>query len=589
MNPPGASGRVSVRAAAVALAALTLAGCLAPVPAETIAVASVGRGVDDLLHDLGEILEATVPVDGAALHGTVYLPDLAATEKVPVILDLGPYYGNLNPETSAYREDMPPNRFYHHFLQRGYAVALMSLRGTGQSSGCFEIGGPRENADAAAAVEWLAAQEWSNGAVAMTGVSYDGTTPWEAAVSGAAPSLKAIIPVESISDHYRYSFFEGVPIGGGAAFNTYYAALVDVNYGVGLGAPRVPVPANTAAWAMAQPSNVCPETAEVLLAPYETYRDGVHGAFWDARDMSALLGEATVPVFVVQGFKDFNVKMDHVQTILPLLPEGSRMLLGQWEHNIPWSNTYDEDLSFEAYNVTMDSFLDAYLKGDAAALAEQQAAPRVLAQDSTGRVLAFDSWPPAEANATRWFLDADMSLSTEPAGEGSFDVQASPVAQAANVVGVLPLESGVLLASGAFEATTLLAGNPFLEFDVAVDRAEGRLEARLYKVAGGERELVSLGWQDLALREGRDARVEVPTGTPMRVTLLMEAVAEVFEAGDRLELVIAGENTISTTPHVQATRFTITTGGVEGAALVLPVVAEAVLARVPESAATAQP
>ena len=35
-----------------------------------------------------------------------------------------------------------------------------------------------------AAVEWLATQEWSNGNVGMIGKSYDGSTPWQAAMYG---------------------------------------------------------------------------------------------------------------------------------------------------------------------------------------------------------------------------------------------------------------------------------------------------------------------------------------------------------------------------------------------------------------------
>lgn len=563
------------RAVALALTLSALAGCLAPVPAEVVVPASTLRGVDDLVHDLGAIIEASVPVEGAELHGTVYLPDVAEGEKVPVILDLGPYYGNLNPETSVYREDMPPNRLYHHFLQRGYAVALMSLRGTGQSSGCFEIGGPRENADAAAAVEWLAAQEWSNGAVAMTGVSYDGTTPWEAAVSGAAPSLKAIIPVESISDHYRYSFFEGVPIGGGATFNTYYLALVDVFYGPGLGV-RVPAPDDVAAWATVQPSNVCPETADVLLSPYETFRDGVHGPFWDARDMSAELDKATVPIFVVQGFKDFNVKMDHVQTLWPHLPPGSRMLLGQWEHNIPWANTYDEDLSFADYNTTMDSFLDAYLKGDPAALAEQAAAPRVLVQDSAGVVHAFDAWPPAEAVATPWFL-GDGTLEAAPAADGEARFRGSPVAQNVGRVPRAPelLPDAARFESGAFAADTLVAGNPVVTLNVTVDRAEGQVEATLWRVKGEERTLLSMGWQDLSLRTSRDTAEAVPVGEPVPLRILMEAVAEVVPAGETLvlELSASNSNASAAAARPQVTAFTVALGGEDGAKVFLPIVA----------------
>lgn len=558
-----------MRQALLLVAVLTaplVAGCLAQQPA-ALTQTSATRGVDDLVHELGEIVEASIELaDGLRIHGTVYIPDVAPGVKVPVILDMGPYYGGLNPETSEYSEENVPNRFYAHFLQRGYAIALVSLRGTGQSEGCFMIGGPQEEADVATVVEWLAAQEWSNGNVAMTGVSYDGTTPWEGLVSGAAPSLKAVIPVEGISDHYRYSFFEGVPIGGGASFNTYYQALVDVAYTSA---------ANVPAWLPTQASHVCPEQAEVYLSPYQTYQDGVHSAFWDERDMSARLADSTAAVFVVHGTKDFNVKMDNVQFLWDSLPGPRRMLIGQWEHNIPWSNSYDPEQNWTQYNETMDQFLDAYLKGDPVALAAEQAAPPVLVQDSANRTWNLTAWPPVESATTAYGLGSDGALAQGPGAPGEATLAASPVAQVA-VAGAAPAigplaSQELAFETAAFPEDALFLGNPWIDLNVSVDQARGSLEARLYEVdAEGERELVSLGWQNLATRTSRDESEPVPTGETMPIRILMEGIAQRVEKGNMLVLVLSGESTSTLTPHVQATTFTFTLGG-EDARLWLPV------------------
>ena len=48
-----------------------------------------------------------------------------------------------------------------------------------------------------AAVEWLATQEWSNGNVGMIGKSYDGSTPWQAAMYGDE-YLKTIVPISGL-------------------------------------------------------------------------------------------------------------------------------------------------------------------------------------------------------------------------------------------------------------------------------------------------------------------------------------------------------------------------------------------------------
>lgn len=561
------------REALVLALVLVSAGCVSQTPA-ALTTASVERGVDDLVHELGTLVEATIEVEGGVrLKGTVFLPDVEPGTKVPVILDMGPYYGQiLSEETFEYDAEHPPNLLYEHLLRRGYAIALVSVRGTGQSEGCFMVGGAQERADVAAAVEWLAAQEWSNGNVGMTGVSYDGTTPWEALVSGAAPSLKAIVPVEGISDYYRYSFFEGVPVGGGAAFNTYYEALVDASY---------TSVANLAGWAPTMTTHLCPEQAEVYAHPYETYRTGVHDAYWDERDMSAMLESATAAVFVVHGTKDFNVKMDHVQTIWDKLPGPKRMLIGQWEHNIPWSNTYDHKQNWTRYNVTLDQFFDAYLKEDPAALAAEQASAPVLVQDSANVTWELTAWPPVGSVPTAYGLGPEGELAEGHAQPGDATIRSSPVTLALRQT---PLPHGplrealgpqsVAFETEAFDADTRIFGNPWIDLNVTVDQPFGMLEARLYETGGEDGdELISLGWQNLATRTSRDQAENVPTGEPMHVRILMEAIAQVIEKGHGLKLVLSAENTETLTPQPEATAYTIAFGGEEGAALWLPLFA----------------
>ncbi|MGQ0536292.1 MAG: CocE/NonD family hydrolase [Methanobacteriota archaeon] len=536
---------------ALALAlAPALTGCLQA--AEEVAPATVPPIVE--LYGLGEILEARVPLpDGLSAHGTLYLPDAPEGTRFPTIMDLGPYYGNINPETSRYNEDQPPNRLYAHFLERGYAIALVSLRGTGQSEGCFKIGGAEEQQDAAAIVEWLAAQEWSDGTVAMTGVSYDGTTPWEAAVTGT-PSLKAIVPVEGISDMYRYTFFDGVPVSNGPIFQTYYEALVDWAYLSPQGIP---------AWAAAQATNLCPEQAEVMLEPYNTYRDGVHGPYWDERDTHAMVDRIQAATFVVHGFQDWNVRTDEVQDVWARLPEPKRMLLGQWEHNIPWRNSLNRDWDYAEYNDTILQWFDAFLRNDEAARAAALAAPPVLAQDSSGRWWNLSAWPPVESVPTALYLGADRKLNrtvpsesgevtfrTEPTGSVPREFGAGDAAcfYGGRVLGVTAVCGATLDLEAAFVSETLtepllLMGNPTLSATVSVDRAGGYLAAVLYDVDPfGNEHRVSPGFVNLATRTTRDEAEDVPVGEPFAVTVKFYAIAHAFPPGHRLKVTLAGSD-----------------------------------------------
>ena len=63
-----------------------------------------------------------------------------------------------------------------HFVDRGYALAGVNIRGTGCSGGKFDYFEERQSVDGKQAIEWLTAQPWSNGRLAMVNKSYPGIT-----------------------------------------------------------------------------------------------------------------------------------------------------------------------------------------------------------------------------------------------------------------------------------------------------------------------------------------------------------------------------------------------------------------------------
>ena len=115
--------------------------------------------------------------DGTRLHADVLRPsNLPADARTPVIVSVGPYFnhsGQTGPagpiEDTPYDPTGPAgpsSRFYDfvngaHLMQRGYSYVMVDLRGFGGSSGCLDWGGPGEQSDVKAAVEWAASQPWS--------------------------------------------------------------------------------------------------------------------------------------------------------------------------------------------------------------------------------------------------------------------------------------------------------------------------------------------------------------------------------------------------------------------------------------------
>ena len=92
-------------------------------------------------------------------------------------------------------------------IPAGFALVVQDVRGTGRSEGEFD---PfvDEAADGYDSIEWVAAQEWCNGAVMLSGRSYVGATQWLAAAE-QPPSLKAIAPVITGSNYFHGWVYQG--------------------------------------------------------------------------------------------------------------------------------------------------------------------------------------------------------------------------------------------------------------------------------------------------------------------------------------------------------------------------------------------
>ena len=140
--------------------------------------------------------------DGTQLSVAVWLPDLDGCDmradqlpeecQVPTVMEGGPYFLD-EVDEEKFR---PPK--VEWFGQRGYAVVDMSLRGTGESGGCYEFKNPAD-VDDIDQVDWIAEQPWSDGDVGMIGRSYDGTAAWSGAASGNE-HLETIVPISGAVD-----------------------------------------------------------------------------------------------------------------------------------------------------------------------------------------------------------------------------------------------------------------------------------------------------------------------------------------------------------------------------------------------------
>lgn len=190
-------------------------------PDSPIIIKDISGLEDDVIidRDLGVMTR-----DGIRLSANLYRPKAAGT--YPVVMMLTAYHKDEGPNqypdyirrnaTSDY--DMGrivvspwtpwegPDPAY--WVQQGYAVVTLDSRGYGKSEGVASVLSMQDRHDFHDAITWAGTQDWSNGNVGLTGVSYLAIAQWVAA-SSAPEHLKAIMPWEGQSDNYREVLFHG--------------------------------------------------------------------------------------------------------------------------------------------------------------------------------------------------------------------------------------------------------------------------------------------------------------------------------------------------------------------------------------------
>jgi len=159
--------------------------------------------------------------DGTILRLDAYRPKGDSSPR-PVILSAHPYGKDNLPERKAgiwkicsqYRMfRMPAPVHFSSFtgweapdpvcwVNAGYVVVNLDLRGAGQSDGLWNPLTVQEGEDVYDVIEWIAQQPWCDGHIGMLGVSYLAISQYQAAALNP-PHLKAICPWEGFSDVYR--------------------------------------------------------------------------------------------------------------------------------------------------------------------------------------------------------------------------------------------------------------------------------------------------------------------------------------------------------------------------------------------------
>ncbi|MFJ9060408.1 CocE/NonD family hydrolase [Streptomyces sp. NPDC102409] len=330
---------------------------------------------------------------GTELHADVLLPEgLPEKAEVPVILSVGPYFGHSGQSGAEGWTHTGPSTRFQDFIEgtdlfdEGYAFVMVDLRGFGGSTGCLDWGGPGEQADVKAAVDWAARQPWSTGSVGLYGKSYDALT----GLIGNnldQRALKAVVAQEPVWDMYQYIYSNGVPRPNVSGTANAYNSIATLRQ----------LPDDDAHYlANSRYEGGHPECLTQNSAGYRIAdQDDPH---WVSRDLAKAARGTDTPLFVTQGFIENNTKPEEMQEYLDNHKGPERGWVGQWEHVRGGDRTSDGRLSMGRegwYDETL-SFYDQYLKG----IRPAARYPAYSVEDSTGAWRAQRTWPVVERHVT---------------------------------------------------------------------------------------------------------------------------------------------------------------------------------------------
>jgi putative CocE/NonD family hydrolase len=527
------------------------------------------------------IVESNVVVpmrDGMLLRADVYRPDGDATG--PAILGRTPYDRTFGPTPPSI---VDPERA----VAAGIALVCMDVRGQHGSDGEFH---PfrAEGADGYDSVEWVAAQDWCDGAVAMAGRSYAAATQWLAAAA-RPPHLRAIAPVVVGSN-----YFDGWVYQGGAfqlGFNLFW---VQIMAGRGkrtkLEEQYKHLPLRTAPLVHDSPSG-------------RFYREWLDhptlDEHWRALSIDARYHDVEVPAFNIGGWYDIflggtleNFSRMRREAGSERARSRTRLLVGPWAHG----STYGAypDHSFETFS-KQDSvdltaaqleFLGQELFGPGPeeapateASTAEAAPPPAPGAPAPVRIFVMGvnrwrdepDWPLARAEQQRWFLHSDgdgaqsggtltaLAPAQEPADVFRFDPRdpAPTIGGPTSLPGRFmrtnagpldqrPLEGRADVLSYTTEPLQEeleVTGPLSLTLHAATSAEDADWVAKLCDVEpDGFSRILAEGVLRARFREGLQRECAVEPGRPYEYAIDLKATSNVFLPGHRIRLLVTSSS-----------------------------------------------
>lgn len=384
--------------------------------------------------------------------------------------------------------------WYDYFLVRGYAFISSAGLGTKGSEGFNTTGSDLEINAFKNIIEWVNGKrkaytdktsnieikaDWATGNVAMTGLSWAGTTTFGVAATGVE-GLKTIVPAAGIASWYDYFNSQGTAYG-----NPPYSDLSWLSLYVGT---RI---LDEKDWAgiWQNYANYINQLNKDQNAHERNYSD-----VWKERDYTLHPEKFKTSALLVHGLNDDNVKTKHFELMYDALKKAGqnvKLYLHQGDHVYPaaMSRGYGIQANGQDFYDLLNTWLTHYLYG---VDNQVENLPAVLAQNNydPSKWTTYDNWKTSQ----RLFLNAqskrlEETISSDYAGAGI------EIAKRNETVSQGSSKANMTFVSEVTEDTTIKGHIP-VHFKAALAKGKGKnfqINALLVDVSDEEFDVVGNG------------------------------------------------------------------------------------------------
>ena len=393
-----------------------------------------------------------------------------------------------------YIYDYEDLNWYDYFLVRGYAFISSAGLGTKGSEGFNTTGSDLEINAFKNIIEWVNGKrkaytdktsnveikaDWATGNVAMTGLSWAGTTTFGVAATGVE-GLKTIVPAAGIASWYDYFNSQGTQFG-----NAPYSDLSWLSLYV---STRM-LDQDDWAGIWQNYSNYINQLNKDQYAHDRNYSD-----VWKERDYTLHPENLKTSALIVHGLNDDNVKTKHFELMYDALKKAGqdvKLYLHQGDHVYPaaMSRGYGITANGQDFYDLLNTWLTHYLYG---VDNHVESLPAVLAQNNydPSKWTSYDNWKSSQ----RLFLNAS-SKRLEETISSDYAAAGVEIANRNETVSKASSKANLTFVSDVTEDTTIKGHIP-VRFKAALAKGQGKnfqINALLVDVADEDFDVVGNG------------------------------------------------------------------------------------------------